>query len=214
MLLAAMCLVPALNLSAQQVQEKRYTHRVLVFPEFRDARITFSFLRKGKARANIFYKDASLIYLQDTVKMQADLSNVLRVDFGDSVSYQTVGKQMGRVVAEKGRNSLVCVTTVDMSEYNTDAEKGKNLPFFELPDFNVFLETEGDFSDDAKQGYPLKDTYYFISMGDPFPATEREFKKHLAAEKKNDFKELMKDRFWSWNDARSLAKLLDYLPQK
>lgn len=202
-------LVPAMA-AAQQVQTRRYTRGVLAFPEYRDARITFSFLRHGKAKANIFLKDASLIYRKDSTVMRADLSNVLRVDF-DSVSYQRVEDRLGRVLAEKGGNSLVVVTTIDLDYLNADARRGDNLPYFELPDFNIFLEVNADSHYDAHRGYPLKDTYYFITKGDPVPASEKAFKRHVRPERLNDFKELMKDRFWSWKDARSLKVLLDYL---
>lgn len=196
-------------LEAQQIQVRRFSKGVLAFDKFKDASITFAFLRHGKAKANIFLKDASLVYRSDTVLMKADLSNVLRVDF-DTVSYQRVKDQMGRVLAEKNGHSLVAVTTIDFDYYGGDKQRGNNLPYFEMPDLNIFLEVNGDFRDDAK-GYPLKDVFYFITNGTPFPATEREFKRHLREDKRLDFKELMKDRFWSWKDSESLKILLDFL---
>lgn len=202
-------LLTVLPVGAQQIQVRRFSKGVLAFDKFKNANITFAFFRHGKAKANIFLKDASLVYLNDTVLMKADLSNVLRVDF-DTVSYQCVNNQLGRVLAEKNGHSLVAVTMIDLDYYGGDKQRGNNLPYFEMPDFNIFLEVNGDFRDDAK-GYPLKDVFYFITKGDPFPATERAFKKHLREDKRLDFKELMKDRFWSWKDPESLKRLLDFL---
>ena len=209
-LLAGLMLLSVLPVAAQQQQVERRTNSVLAFPEFKDATVHFSFMRKGKAKANIFLKDSGLLYMQDTTVMQADLTDVISVDF-DSVKYMRVTKDigMGRVIAEKNNCALVCVTTIDVKSYDTDEAKGQNLPFFSLEGFNVFLEIEADFRDEAK-GYPLQDKYYFMVRGNAVPAVERKVKKVIRAEKKSDFKELMADRFWSWKDAGSLTDLLDY----
>ena len=46
------------------------------------------------------------------------------------------------------------------------------------------------------------------------PANESDFKKSMDPAKEAQFKELMKDRFWSWRDPKSLQMLLDFLPEK
>ena len=41
-------------------------------------------------------------------------------------------------------------------------------------------------------------------------SAEKIVKKSIRADKRNDFKELMKNRKWSWKDANSLKVLVDY----
>lgn len=206
-----LALLPLAGINAQQQKIMKRSHIPYAFKDFKNVKIKFAFGGKGTAKANIFLRDASLIYLKDSVKMKANLFSVLSVDFGDTV-YRKVGDQMGRVVAEKNGNFLVDVTTIDMDAIHEAERHGDNTQFLDLPEFNVFIDTHADYyGKDESAVYPLKDTYYFIHKGDWFPAYEREFKKHLRADKKNDFKELMKNRFWSWWDEKSLLELLDYL---
>ena len=89
--------------------------------------------------------------------------------------------------------------------------RNENTSFLDLPEFNIFIETDGDYyGNTIEPKFPLKAVYYFLKGGVPFKASESEFKKHLRKEKKKEFKELMKDRYWSWKDAESLKRLLDY----
>ena len=159
---------------------------------------------------NIFLRDASLIFLKNDKKMKANLLNVIEVAFGDTV-YRKAGEQLGRVIAEKNGNYLVEITTVDMEAMREAERRNENTSFLDLPEFNIFIETDGDYyGNTIEPKFPLKAVYYFLKGGVPFKASESEFKKHLRKEKKKEFKELMKDRYWSWKDAESLKRLLDY----
>lgn len=51
---------------------------------------------------------------------------------------------------------------------------------------------------------------FFVVKGEAIPAAEKIVKKSIRADKRNDFKELMKNRKWSWKDANSLKVLVDY----
>ena len=44
------------------------------------------------------------------------------------------------------------------------------------------------------------------------PAVESKFKKYVRPEMAKAFKNLMADRWWSWEDEASLKQLLPYLP--
>ncbi len=196
--------------AAQQVQVERFSKTPYVFNDFRDTKIKFAFGGKGTAKANIFLRDASLIFLKNDKKMKANLLNVIEVAFGDTV-YRKAGEQLGRVIAEKNGNYLVEITTVDMEAMREAERRNENTSFLDLPEFNIFIETDGDYyGNTIEPKFPLKAVYYFLKGGVPFKASESEFKKHLRKEKKKEFKELMKDRYWSWKDAESLKRLLDY----
>lgn len=203
---------------AQQQQEDLRTERQLVFPEFRNARVLQSFNRSVTAKANILYKNAALCFIdpKDGKVRQASNASIIGVEF-DSIRYQKVDKlAMGRVIAEQGRNRLLCVTTIDMEKYKEFTGGNTDLPFVSL-DLGVALpETFIDLSgseQQANKGYPLKNTYYFSLNGRIVPAKEKMIKKEVKADMKHAFKVLMEDRWWSWHDAPSLKKLFLYLPE-
>ena len=119
---------------AQQLQEEQRSERQLVFADFRDAKVLQTFGRFVKAKANILYKNAALCYVdeKDGKVYQASNASIIGVVF-DSIRYQKVDKvAMGRVVAERGANSLLCVTTIDMEKYKEITGGSTDLPFVSL----------------------------------------------------------------------------------
>lgn len=198
-------------LAAQQNQMQQRSNTIFAYPKFQKAKILQPFGRYVTADANILLKNASLCYMEGDTVMQANVANILGVEFNDSVRYRKVeGVAMGRVIAEKNWRTLVVVTTIDMEKYREETVGGDNLPFFEMSDLNVFLEIDGDSREEAK-GYPLEERYYFLIDGVAVRATEKNIKKYVKPEMKAAFKNLMHDKFWSWNDAKSLAVLLAYI---
>ena len=191
---------------AQQLQEEQRSERQLVFADFRDAKVLQTFGRLVKAKANILYKNAALCYVdeKDGKVYQASNASIIGVVF-DSIRYQKVDKvAMGRVVAERGANSLLCVTTIDMEKYKEITGGSTDLPF-------VSLDLGGE--QQANKGYPLKHTYYFSLKGRIVPAREKTIKKEVKPDMKVAFKNLMEDRWWSWNDVPSLEQLFLYFPE-
>ena len=65
----------------------------------------------------------------------------------------------------------------------------------------------------SNKGYPLKHTYYFSLKGRIVPAREKTIKKEVKPDMKVAFKNLMEDRWWSWNDVPSLEQLFLYFPE-
>lgn len=205
-------LAVALTGFAQQAVETKRTEHPFAFPEFRDAKVLQPFGRYTNAKANIFLKDSRLVFMDGDKIKTAYVNNVYGVEFGDSITYLRIDSIMGRVVARRGYDSLLRVTTIDMQKYSEQNSGGNNLPFFEMEDLNVFLEIDGDQREEA-QGYPLKDTYYFMIKGVPYKATEKNLKKLIKPEMKKAFKNLMYDHYFSWNDEESLKKLFAFLPE-
>lgn len=209
-LLLSLCL--AVPLSAQQQTGDPRSKSVFAFPEFQEAKILQPFGRYTTAKANILLKNGSLCYMQGDTIMQANISRVLGVKF-DSVEYKKVDEtQMGRIVAQKGYNFLLSVTTINMEQYKAETEGGTNMPFFEITDVGSFLELDGE-AFEYDKGYPLRTKYYFNLQGVVIPANESSFKKYVRPEMMTAFKRLMNDKYWSWSDAASLTQLFTYLPE-
>lgn len=209
-----LALLSALPASSQQALVTKRSQTPLLYPEFREAKILQPFGRFVRAKANIFLKDGSLVYLDDKTGkvMRAYVSNIIGVNFGDSVRYLKVDSVMARVVAEKNYNYLLCNTHVNMSLYREETDGTRGMDFFDMPDSGVFLNLDSQKRNDDN-GIPLTDTYYFSIKGTIIKANESEFKKFVSKDQMQAFKVLKENRFWSWKDAESLKMLLDFLPQ-
>ena len=195
---------------AQQAQVERRSKIPFAYKDFKDGNIEFAFGKDKIYKANIFLKDASLLYKNDTTVMKANLFGVISVDFGDAL-YRKTGDRMGKVIEQKGEVVLTVVTTIDTDRMREDARSGRNSTFLDLPEFNLFIDTNADYwAEGEGSSWPLKDEYFFVVKGEAIPAAEKIVKKSIRADKRNDFKELMKNRKWSWKDANSLKVLVDY----
>lgn len=195
---------------AQQAQVERRSKIPFAYKDFKDGNIEFAFGKDKIYKANIFLKDASLLYKNDTTVMKANLFGVISVDFGDAL-YRKTGDRMGKVIEQKGEVFLTVVTTIDTDRMREDARSGRNSTFLDLPEFNLFIDTNADYwAEGEGSSWPLKDEYFFVVKGEAIPAAEKIVKKSISADKRNDFKELMKNRKWSWKDANSLKVLVDY----
>lgn len=204
--------------SAQQVQEERRSEQLWMFPQFKEGKVVQSFGRFVRNKVNIHYKNAALCFIdpQDGKVKQVTTPSVLGVEI-DSVQYMRVDKErMGRVVAQQGYNKLIAVVTVDMKRYKEVTSGGTDLPFLEIDmagyGTDQFMDLSGS-EQQANKGYPLRTDYYFSLKGRIVAARERLVKKEIAPEMKGAFKTLMGDRWWSWNDEKSLTKLLIYFPK-
>ncbi len=211
MVMALCAAVLCVPLWAQQSQQVSRSKTLFALPKFQKAKVLQPFGRYVTADANILLKKSTLCYLENDTVMEANVANILGVDFNDTLRYRKVdGGAMGRVIAEKNWRTLVVVTTIDMDRYRAETVGGDNLPFFEISELNVFLEIDGDSREDSK-GYPLEQRYYFIIDGVPVRATEKNIKPRVKPEMKDAFKRLMNDKYWSWNDANSLISILGYI---
>lgn len=215
LLLLFCTLLPA---AAQQVQEEKRSDRLWIYPQFREGKVLQSFGRSVKSKVNIHYKNAALCFIdpKDGKIKQVSTPSVLGVQI-DSVRYAKVDKErMGRVVAQQGYNSLIAVVTVDMKRYKELTMGGADLPFLDIDmagyGSNQFVDLSGA-EQQANKGYPLRTDYYFSLKGRIVSARERLIKKEIAPDMKEAFKTLMGDRWWSWHDEQSLAKLLIYFPK-
>ncbi len=195
---------------AQQAQVERRSKIPFAYKDFKDGNIELAFGKDKIYKANIFLKDASLLYKNDTTVMKANLFGVISVDFGDAL-YRKTGDRMGKVIEQKGEVFLTVVTTIDTDRMREDARSGRNSTFLDLPEFNLFIDTNADYwAEGEGSSWPLKDEYFFVVKGEAIPAAEKSVKKSIRADKRNDFKELMKNRKWSWKEANSLKVLVDY----
>ena len=210
---ALLLLLPNL-LFAQQSKKQERSSTPFANSEFKRAKILQPFGKFVWADANIYLKDASLCFMDgDTIK-KAYVDKVIAVQF-DSATYRKVEDgQMGLVVAEKNYNCLVRVRTIDMKQYTEEHDGTQNAAYFEFDGLgrmgNAFIDLNN--APFLEEGYPVKDKYYFIVKGKCVVANESHIEREVSKKHMNDFKTLMRDRWWSWRDEESLKMLLEYLP--
>ncbi len=207
--LAAVLLWPA---AAQQQVETRRTKSVFANPEFTEAKVIQPFGRSVKVKANILLKNSTLCFMRGDSILEAYVANVLGVQF-DSIHYMKVNdKQMGRVVAQKAYNYLLCVTTINRAQVARECAGSENV-LSDIGDGQLAARFAEAMSTDysMKNGFPLQDKYYFSIMGQIVPANETAIKPFVKPEMKSAFKRLMNDKWWSWKDPASLTQLFTYL---
>lgn len=213
LLLSLLILLFSTSLHAQYAQVEKRSQTPLLFSEFKDAKVLQPFGRFVKAKANIFLKDGSLVYIDEKTGkvMRAYVKNIIGVVFEDSIRFMKVDSVMARVVAQKGDNFLLRNTHVNMPLYREETDGGKGMDYFDIADTSVFLNLDTQKRND-EGGIPLADTYYFNIRGTIIKANETQFKHFVSKDQMQAFKVLKENRFWSWRDEESLKMLFDFLP--
>ena len=198
---------------AQQQQIQKRSKSTFLFPTFVDAKVNQPFGRYTKGKVNVRLRDAALCFVENDTIKEAIVKNILGFQT-DSLRFMKVGTQMGRLVASENYNFLVCVTTIDANRYGkeiTDLNTLQNMAGGTDGPFNIDTQYAVDeLEENVSDGYPLKDTYYFIVKGQPVPAIESKVKKFINPDKKKLFKTVVEGDFWSWKDEESLIKILNF----
>lgn len=207
-----------LPVTAQQVQEEETTTIPYAFPQYRKATVTMMFGTKKEVMGNIYLDGSKFYFLQDSVSIEASLSNIHRIAFGDTL-YMPVDTMLARIVAEDSTKMLICIRTIDkykMTGANDgihgEDKRGEGMAFFQLDMFSSmgFIELNSDQSKQSRY-FPLKREYYYILNGEIIPAKERPVMKRYTKAQRKVLKGLTESRFWSWNDENSLVQLLELL---
>ena len=210
----------ATNVLAQQAPEEERTLIPYEYPQFRDATVTMMLGSKKNVKANIYLDGSKFYFLQGKKAIEADLSNIRQVEFGDT-TYIPKETGMARIVAQDSNKVLICIKTIDkykMTGRNDGFggldQRGEGLPFFQLDNMmgsiGMIELNDGDAQKKAKT-FPLKRTYYFIIDGETIPAKESRIMRRYSKAERKVLKGITENRYWGWSDERSLAQLLEFL---
>ena len=213
LILPLLLLFPLL-LQAQQSKKQLRSATPFALKEFQRAKIIQPFGKFIWAEANVYLKDASLFFMENDTMKRAFLNKVVAVQF-DSVTFRKVEEQqLGEVIAEKNYNFLVRVRTIDMKQYNEETDGTQNAAYLDFDGIGRMESTFIDLNNSpfVEEGFPVKDKYYFIVKGKCVVANEAHIEREISKKHLDDFKTLMRDRWWSWRDEESLKMLLEYLP--
>lgn len=199
---------------AQQAKQNLRSKTIFECPNFQVGTIIQSFGATVKDTINIYLKDASLLFKRNGKIYQANTDKVIGVEL-DSVKYHKIGKQMARIVAANSRAMLLRVTQIDLKQYKEETQGGEDLPFFEAGDgfaSNFFIELNQD-KREEDLGVPIRYSFYFLIGMDVVPASASKIKKYVRADKKEAFKAINENRWWSWKNEENLKDILKLIEQ-
>ncbi|MBR5928477.1 MAG: hypothetical protein IKZ93_00635 [Prevotella sp.] len=207
LLLTTILLLATLTGVAQQI-----TPSLTVYPEFRPATILLTNGSKLKVPlANIFLKNSSLLYMSDDVVKEAELKNVLQVQFDDR-TYLRIDSLLAYQVDSVGRNALYCAKVIDIKSYKQTIANSANITNLDLSNITNMLSFS---TIDAigKEGveFPVIPLYYFRLDNQFVRVHERNLKRVLSKEKQRIMESVMSLPDFSWTDEPSLMKMLEML---
>jgi len=206
---ATVLLMAALKVAAQEV-----TPQLTVFPEFRPATV---YMADGKKMeipmANIFLKNSSLLYLSGELTKEANIKNILRVDFKDR-SYIRIDSVLAYQIDTVGSNALYCAKVLDLKAYKQMLRNNSNITNLDLNDLssmNMFQFSTIDLQDTKDIHFPVIPLYYYRLNNKFVLVHERHLKRALDKENRRRMESVMNLPGFSWTDEKSLLKILEVI---
>lgn len=181
--------------------------RLTAFTEFRPAVVH---LADGKTMnlplANIFLKNSSLLYMNNSgTAMEADMKNLLRVDFDDR-TYVRIDTLLAYRVDTIGSSALYCAWVIDLKAFRQAVKNNTNITNLDLS-FNTMLSYT-TVEVNQEETLPVVPIYYF-KIDDKFVRVhERHLKRFLDKEKRRRMESIMDLKGFSWTDEKYLMQML------
>ena len=208
-----MCMV---MMAVAMLAQKRTTMPVL-YKEFRPAVITFSDGHKSKnAFTNVFLKNASLLFLKGELTMEANMDNILSVDFDDR-QFININNQLACIVDSVGPNVLYRIDLFDKESYERNLHN--NVNFSQVDFGNITNGTSLEMSDFINTGtidinneddykLPIIPVYYMLYNGKMLKVHERTIWNRLPKDKRRMYKTIIEQPDFKWTDDAQLMNLL------
>lgn len=170
------------------------------------------FLKSGEvnhqAQANVFLKDASLVYMKAGAVKRASMNVIESVSFG-KIRFVNTNNQLAEVVDTCNGNSLVCVKLIDKA-----AMEGEYLNNSIITSLNFGTDNLGTTRLDADPSvlkYPIVANYYIVTKTKSVVCQEREVRKLLTKAKRSDYDRFIASLHFNWANRTHLSELLYFL---
>ena len=187
------------------------TTKLTVYKDFQPSIIQLKDGRLIKQNlTNIFLKNSSLLYMQGTNAMEANMDNIISVKFDDK-TYVKVDTILAYVVDSIGHDVLYCATVIDIDAYQNQLRNNNIVSNFSwgaggtIQTSSMNLNTEEDYK------FPLVDLYFYRINGQFVKCHERNLQYILNKEKKRIVRTFVTMDDFSWTEKESLMKLLKAL---
>ena len=193
-------------------QEQTITSAITVYPDFRPATVFLTSGRKTSIPlANIFLKNSSLLYMDGDNIMEAYMSNILRVEFGN-LAYIRIDSMLVYEVDTIGGDALFCARVIDIDAYKQSRANSANITNLDL---TALTSTSSSLSyntieatDKSELQFPLVNVYFY-RLGNQFVRVhERHLKRVLNKEKRRIMESVMNMPGFTWTNEKYLMMIL------
>ena len=196
-------------LVAQSLSAQIRTEKLTVYKQFKPSTIILKDGRELKQPlTNIFLKNSSLLYMNGTNSMEANMDNIISVKFDDR-QYIKIDTMLYYLVDTIGNDALYRATVMDMPAYYQQLRNNKVITNIDFGDqiqtSHIDISTEDDYK------FPLIDLFYYRYNGEFVRTHERNLGRILPKEKQRMLKTFVNLPDFSWTDEESLLKLLKAL---
>ena len=180
------------------------------YHEFRPSVITLSDGRVLRENlTNIFLKNSTLLYVSGEVVKEANMDNILKVDFEDR-SYVNLNGQLAWLVDSVGHNMLYEIDLFDQVAYEANLKNNVNITNIDfsqdvMSTANVDLNNEGDYM------MPVIPHFYYLYEGKLIKAKDRVVQLALPKDRNRQFKTVVGQPNFSWIDPDCLMLLLRFI---
>ena len=196
-------------LVAQSLSAQIRTTKLTAYKQFKPSTIILKDGRELKQPlTNIFLKNSSLLYMNGTNSMEANMDNIISVTFDDR-QYIKIDTMLYYLVDTIGNDALYRATVMDMPAYYQQLRNNKVITNIDFGDqiqtSHIDISTEDDYK------FPLIDLFYYRYNGQFVRTHERNLGRILPKEKQRMLKTFVNLPDFSWTDEESLLKLLKAL---
>lgn len=195
----------ALLVTSQAMAQEKTTMATL-YSQFKPAVITLTDGRTiTNPLTNVFLKNSSLLYMNNTYTMEANMANIQQVKFDDN-SFVVIKDQLASVVDSAGSSVLYRIDYLDIEAYNAQLKNNIQLSHLSMTDF---VNTDAvDLTSEEDRKFPLVHKYYMLYKGELVLVHEREILRRLSKEKKRIFHTIISLPDFSWLDDASVVQLM------
>ena len=202
-----------LTIGINVVLAQEVTEQFTLFREFKPAKV---YMSNGKvvktSHANIFLKNASLLFLRGELTMEANMETIDSVDI-ENRRFVKIDKMLYEVVDSVGKNNnkLFCAIEIDIPAYNTMLKNNQNITSLSGAFSGAQLSYSTiDLSKSEDIQMPIVPHYYYLYNGELIRVHEREISRRLPKDKeiRRMYKTIISMNDFTWVDKESLMKLL------
>ena len=179
------------------------------YQQFEDAQVFMALGDTINTKANIFLKNGHLYFLRNKLMMEADMNNVVAVQFKDR-RYIRIDTLLAAVVGTYKDNQLLCSRMIDIQSYITLKKNAQVVTGLELS-LNNYINVQHIDTDLGDEEFPIHRIYFFYYNGKYVPVNDRELYKYIPKEKRSVFNNVTKMDEFDWYDEAWLMKLLKYI---
>ena len=203
--LALMLVISAVALA------QRKTLSATRYKEFRPSVITFTDGHQSRqSLTNIFLKNSTLLFPRGEYTMEANMDNIVSVDFEGDRSFVNIENKLAYIVDTYKGNTLYCIELFDQEAYERNLKNNVNISNLDLSSINndIISTTTIDLNNEEDYKLPIFKHFYMSLNGEMVKVHERTLLRMLSKEKRTMMKRIMATPNFSWQREESLMQLL------